>query len=144
MFTINTIEKMLKTFKVQVSLRDEEDKIKKSNFHFLTVLPCWLALWFCPTHSKIRSARQKQTENTHILGKKLQRPLLSPYRWNAGWSGSIMKTLDRQVYPANKNIVIFHRINPSINYFTGKVSSHICFHSTPGTSSYLHTRVIYI
>jgi len=44
MFTINTIEKKLvKTFKVQVSLRDEEDKFNKSNFHFLTVLPCLLA-----------------------------------------------------------------------------------------------------
>ena len=71
-----------------------------------------------PTHSKIRSARQKQTEITYILGKKLQRPLLSPYRWNAGWSGSIMETLDRQVYPANKSIEIFYRINPSTNYFT--------------------------
>ena len=43
MFTINPIEIMLKTFKVQVSLRDEEDKFNKSNFHFMTVLPCWLA-----------------------------------------------------------------------------------------------------
>ena len=53
----------------------------------------WLALWFCPMHPKIRSARQKQTENTHILGKKLQRPLLSSYWWNARCSGPIMKTL---------------------------------------------------
>ena len=29
-----------------------------------------------------------------------------------------MKTLERQVYPANKNIEIFYRINPSTNYFT--------------------------
>ena len=29
-----------------------------------------------------------------------------------------MKILDRQVYPANKNIEIFYRINPSTNYFT--------------------------
>ena len=43
MLTINTIEVMLKTFKVQVSLRDEEDKFNKSNIYFLTVPPCWLA-----------------------------------------------------------------------------------------------------
>ena len=36
----------------------------------------WLALWFCPMHPKIRSARQKQTENTHILGKKLKKVTL--------------------------------------------------------------------
>ena len=29
-----------------------------------------------------------------------------------------MKTPDRQVYPANKRIEIFYRINPSTNYFT--------------------------
>jgi len=44
MFTINTIEKkLLKTLKVQVSLRDEEDKFNKSNFHLLTVQSCLLA-----------------------------------------------------------------------------------------------------
>ena len=42
MFTINT-KKILKPSKVQVSLRDEEDKFTKSNIHLLTVLPCWLA-----------------------------------------------------------------------------------------------------
>ena len=54
---------------------------------------CGLLSDSVPRIWRIRSARQEQTENTHILGNKLQRPLLSPYRWNAGWSRSIMKNI---------------------------------------------------
>ena len=67
-----------------------------------------------------RSARQKQTENTHILGKKLQRPPVSPYWWNAGWSGSIMKNISiaSLSFMRNEDIETFHRTNLFINYST--------------------------
>ena len=69
-------------------------------FSYICLLPLLMAgTDFCGLlsdsvpHIQNRSARQKQTENTHILGKKLQRPPVSPYWWNARWSGSIMKNV---------------------------------------------------
>ena len=71
-------------------------------------------------------------------------PLLLPYRWNARWNGPIIKTIHKQVHPANRNIDVFtEQTRPSIVLLEMSFLIYIYFQFISETFSYLQ-KILYV